>query len=202
MSTSAALVRSADVLIRKDDHWYAFDTLVGNVCAALDDAVEQTTPDKPLSSRIIAIVGSNAVAGGIARELNRQHCSLILVGGEPCAALARELSCRHCRVEAIYSTNHDVLIVCNEHKDREADGRPAEPNVHPGYLRSGMIVAEVRSALHRSSLVRAAEARGCTVISPYHLWLRQMAQQIRRLTTKSVPEKTFADAVPWMRDQE
>src|SRR5438094_722940 len=59
--------------------------------------------------------------------------------------LAQALECRHVLFEAIYTTIHDVLVVCDTEKDHKA--RSGEVGVHPGYLRSGMTVLDLTAAV-------------------------------------------------------
>src|SRR5262249_50705902 len=103
--------------------------------------------------------------------------------------------------EALYSTNHDALIVF----DGEESGpttRGGDPTVHPGYLKKGMSVLDARVGMKESHLVREAKERGCAVVGPRQLWLEQVTLQARILTGKDVPKDLLAGAAPWLLEEE
>jgi shikimate 5-dehydrogenase len=85
----------------------------------------------------------------------------------------------------MYSTIHDVLVVC----DAEGAG------IHPGYLRPGMTVLDLAAGWSGSDLARAAQARGCAVVSPRAVLLHQLARQVRLITRKDVPSAVLEKAV-------
>jgi 3-dehydroquinate dehydratase/shikimate dehydrogenase len=195
LSPSAARTKSADLLLHKDNRWQAHDTQLVAMVAALEAALaSRCGADKPLQGRIVLIAGTGAVAQSLGRELKERGCALIIASHDKAAAhqLAQELECRFVQFEAMYSTNHDVLIVC------DTDKTP----IHPGYLKSGMTVLDARSEVGTSSLVREAQQRGCAVVAARQLWLEQVAMQARLLTGKEVPAQLLADAAPWLLDEE
>ena len=110
---------------------------------------------------------------------------------------AQDLGCRYVKFEALYSTNHDVLIVCGGENARGDDSA-----VHPGYLKKGMTVLDARPGLQKSHLIREAEVRGCAVVAPGQLWLEQVALQARLLTGKEMPKQQLADSAPWLLEEE
>jgi 3-dehydroquinate dehydratase/shikimate dehydrogenase len=198
-----AVTQSADLLLPHEKGWLACDTHIAAIAGALEAALKARYPDKGLTGRMVLIVGANDTAKAIGRELKRRGCALIIASHDRDAAhaIARELGCRHVQFEALYSILHEILIVCDSEKDREAaQGRKVA--VHPGYLRPGMTVLHVQPGLHKSSLIRAAEARDCGVVTPYQLWLDQVALQAERITRRAVPRHLLADAAPWLREDE
>jgi 3-dehydroquinate dehydratase/shikimate dehydrogenase len=203
LEPSARWTKSVDLLLQRDNHWLGCDTSVPALVAALESCLKARNPERPLAARMVLIVGTNDMARAIGRELKRRGCALIIASfdREAAHAIARELQCRHVQFEALYTTMHDTLIVCEGEKDREAaQGRKLA--VHPGYLRAGMTVLHVTPGMHRSALVRAAEVRDCAVVTPYQLWLDQVALQAQRLTGKEVPRQVLADAAPWLLEEE
>ena len=138
-----------------------------------------------------------------ARELKQRGSVLIIASHEREAAhqLAQELKCRYVQFEAMYSTIHDVLVVCDEEK-QAGKSRGGETGVHPGYLKPSMTVLDLTDSLHRSPLLREAELPGCAVVTPQQLWLEQVSLQAHLLTSKDVPRQILADAAPWLQDEE
>jgi 3-dehydroquinate dehydratase/shikimate dehydrogenase len=196
LSSSAARTKSADVLLYKDNRWYAHDTQLASLAAALEAAAPaRAGADKPLQGRIVLIAGTGALARGLGLELKERGCLLIIAGHDRDTAhrLAQELQCRFIQFEALYSTNHDVLIVSGDEKDSA---------IHPGYLRSGMTVMDARPEMENSQLLRQAQQRGCAVVEPRALWLEQVALQARLLSGKEIDKQLLADAAPWFQEEE
>ncbi len=137
-----------------------------------------------------------------ARELKQRGSALIFASHDRDAAhrLAQEMKCRFVQFEAIYTTIHDALVVCDEEKPR-GPSRGGETVIHPGYLKPGMTVMDLTSLLDRSPLLREAELRGCAVVTPQQLWLEQVSLQARLLTSKDVPPHILADAAPWLLEE-
>jgi 3-dehydroquinate dehydratase/shikimate dehydrogenase len=198
---SAAATRSADLILHKDNRWLAHDTHVAALTAALEAALQSRSgADKPLQGRIVVIVGTSALAQSTAHGLKQRGCALIIASHDRNAAheLAQELGCRYVAFEALYSTSHDVLIVCDEEK---VPGK-GQAGVHPGYLKPGMAVLDLTGEGQKTSLVREAEGRGCVVVTPQQFWLEQVALQARLLTGKEVPRQQLAEAAPWLFEEE
>jgi 3-dehydroquinate dehydratase/shikimate dehydrogenase len=199
-SPEAERSKSADLLVHKDNHWHAHDTHIAATVAALESAVASRTPSEtPLKGRIVLIAGTNATARNLGRELQERGCMLVIASHDRDAALsiAVALGCRYVQFEALYSTNHDVLIVCDSDKTPGQDS-----DIHPGYLKRGMTVLDARGTLEKSHLVHAAQERGCTVVGAREIWLEQIAMQARLLTGKEVAKQMLAEAAPWMMEEE
>jgi 3-dehydroquinate dehydratase/shikimate dehydrogenase len=156
-----------------------------------------------LAGRIVLIAGANDLARLVARELKQRGCVLIFASRDRDAAhrLAHELKARFVQFEALYSTNHDVLIVCDEEK-QPSKSPGGETGIHPGYLKSSMTVLELTDSLRKSPLLREAESRGCAVVSPQNLWLEQVSLQAHLLTGKDLPRPILAAAASWLTEEE
>jgi 3-dehydroquinate dehydratase/shikimate dehydrogenase len=206
LSPAAARAQSADVLLHKDNRWHAHDTQGAATAAALEAVLaSRSGTDKPLRGRIVLIVGTDALARSLGGALKELGCVLVIASHDRDAAhrLAQVLECRYVQFEALYSTNHDVLIVCDQEKAQgNARGSAGNAVVHPGYLKPGMTVLDARSGLQRSPLLREAEQRGCGVVAPQQLWLEQVALQARVLTGQEVPRQLLSDAAPWLLEEE
>jgi 3-dehydroquinate dehydratase / shikimate dehydrogenase len=194
---SAARSGVADLLLHRDNKWHASDTHLPATANALEAALRiRSTVEHPLAGRIVLLAGVNDVARRMARELKQRGSVLIIAGHDRDAAhqLAQEMKCRFVQFEALYTTIHDALIVC----DATA--------IHPGYLKPSMTVMDLTAPLGRggviSSLLSEAKARGCVVVEPQQLWLEQVSLQAHLLTSKDVPRQLLADAAPWLTEEE
>jgi 3-dehydroquinate dehydratase/shikimate dehydrogenase len=190
---SAARTGAADLILHRDEKWHAADTQIPATVNALETVMKaRGSSEHPLAGRIVLIAGTGELAQMMAREL-KQHGSVLVIAGrdrEAAHHLAQEMKCRFVQFEALYTTIHDVLIVCDE------------GDIHPGYLKPSMTVLDLTAPLNKSSLLREAEARGCAVVVPRELWLEQVALQAHLLTSKNVPRQILADAAPWLQEEE
>ena len=195
---------AADLILHRDNKWHAADTQVPATMNALEAVMgARSGSEHPLAGRIVLIAGVNDLARMTARELKQRGSVLIIASHDREAAhhLAQELKCRFVQFEAMYSTLHDALIVCDEEK-QSGKSRGGEAGIHPGYLKPNMTVMDLTAALHKSPLLEEAELRGCAIVLPQQLWLEQVALQTRLLTSKDVPRQILADAAPWLREDE
>jgi shikimate 5-dehydrogenase len=203
-SPAAAATQTADVILHKDNRWLAHDTHVAAAVATLEAGLQgRFGADKPLQGRIVLIVGTGALAQGTARGLKGRGCALVIASHDKGAAhaLAQELGCRYVAFEALYTTTHDVLVVCAEER-APGKGPGAEAGVHPGYLRPGMTVLDLTGEGQKTSLVREAAVRGCAVVTPQQFWLEQTALQARLLTGLQLPRQVLAEAAPWLFEEQ
>jgi 3-dehydroquinate dehydratase/shikimate dehydrogenase len=195
LKPAALEAQAVDLLLHKGEQWHGYHTVVATVVAALEAALRAKHPaDQPLQGRIVLIVGVTATARALANAIKRQGGMLLVASHDRAAAqqLAHALQCRYIPFEALYSTIHDVLIVC----DAE------EAGIHPGYLRPGMTVLDLTAVRSRSGLARAAQERGCTVVSPRVLFLHQLAKQAERIIRKDVPPEVLEKAVAEVLSEE
>jgi 3-dehydroquinate dehydratase/shikimate dehydrogenase len=201
LEPAAAEEQSVDLLLHRHDKWHGYQTGRRAILAALESAVRARFPSgKGLQGRVAMIVGTGAAARWMARGVQQQGGAVIIAGHDRDAAhrLAHDLGCRHVLFEAIYTTLHDLLIVCDE----EAGQAQGRVRLHPGYLKPGMVVLDLMADLETTPLLREAQTRGCAVVTPRQVWFEQTARQARLLTGKDVPPEVLMNAVPWLADEE
>ncbi len=138
------------------------------------------------------IVGVNALSRSMAYGIKRRGGMPIIASRDGGAAqlTAQQFQCRHVQFEAIYSTMHDILVVCSEEKEKLRDKvRSGEIGVHGSYLKPGMGVMDLTAMPRTTRLLDDAEVRGCVTVSPKQVLLGQLELQIRLLTGKDVPRE-------------
>jgi shikimate 5-dehydrogenase len=198
---AASTAHAADVLLHKGGQWLAYHTLVRAALLALQDALRERHPGAtPLQGRIVALVGVNALSRTLAGGIQQHGGSPFVVSHDKAAAheLAQQLGCRYVQFEALYTTLHEVLVVCDHEKHRMAGA-----GVHPGYLKPGMTVMDLTATLTATALLSEAQARHCTVIEPRRLLLDQLALQGQLLTGKEVSRELIERAMPgFLQDEE
>jgi 3-dehydroquinate dehydratase/shikimate dehydrogenase len=200
---AAVEAESADLLLFKNDQWQAYNTVWRAAVAALESTMRaRSNTDKPLQGRMVMIVGANSAAKAMAQALKRKGAVLILASHDRKAVheLAQALECRHVQFEALYSTVHDVLVVCDEEKMHK--GQAGQARIHPGYLKPGMTVIDLTATTEASTLLQEAETRGCNVVSQRRLLLDQLAMQARQITGREVFLEALDKALPELEERD
>jgi 3-dehydroquinate dehydratase / shikimate dehydrogenase len=194
---TAEQMRSADLLLHKFDHWKAYNFTCPAVLQALTRALRTKGPaEEPVKDRMVMIVGLTPVARALAQDIQRRggHVTICSHQRKAGQQLAHDVNCRFIQFEALYTTSHDVLILCDEEKE-EGLGR-GSAGVHAGYLKFGMTVLDLTAALRRTPFLQGAADRGCIVVEPDELLLDQLEQQARKIAGKDTPRDVLAEAIP------
>src|ERR1019366_849399 len=168
--------------------WHGVHTACQAWTNALKNAMRNRYPgNNPLKDRFFLIVGLNAAARVIAKEVARHGGNAILASNDKKAgqALAQSIGCRSIAFDALYTTIHDVLIVCD-----------TENAVHVGYLKPGMFIMDLTAGARLSPLLRGARERGCDIVAPLELLLDLLELQARTLTGKPVSRDVLRAAIP------
>jgi 3-dehydroquinate dehydratase/shikimate dehydrogenase len=192
----AAEAQAADLLQPQAAGWRAYYTAGAAAVAALEAALAaRAAGGRPLQDRIVMVVGTGGLARAVARGVQARGANPVLAGHERerTRYVAEQLGCRYVLREAMYSTLHDVLVVCPEEPGRGA--RPGTDGVHPGYLRPGMTVLDLTAVLAASPLLREADARGCTTVPPHQLFVQGLREQFQLLTGEEVPPEVLLEAL-------
>jgi 3-dehydroquinate dehydratase/shikimate dehydrogenase len=199
----AAEAKAADMLVPHEGGWRAYHTAGTAAVDAIEAALaSRSSAEMPLHGRMVMVVGTGGLARGVVRGIQARGASAILAGRdrERTRRLAEQLGCRFVLHEALYTTLHDVLVVCPE--ESGAAARPGGEGVRPGYLRAGMTVLDLTAGVTPSPLLRAAEDQGCTAVAPRQLLAGVLGTQFRRLTGEDVPREVLADALAPFEDRE
>jgi 3-dehydroquinate dehydratase/shikimate dehydrogenase len=189
--------RAADLLLHKESHWAGYQTISRAAIAALEKVVpNQKHPDRPLTGRMVMIAGSNATARAMAYAIQHRGGVPILASHHRKAvqAMAEQLSCRFVPFEGLYSTMHDVLVVCGEDSEGELlAAKTGQTGVHPGYLKQSMTVMDLTALPHDSSLLLDARSRGCTVVPAKEIVLGHVEIIVRSLGGQSVSRQVLEE---------
>lgn len=187
--------QSADVLIYKNDAWHGVQTAGQAWMNALKTVLKKRFPgDNPVKDRFILLAGLTSATHPIAREVQRLGGNAILASSDKKAgqATAQAVGCRYIGFEALYSTMHDALVVCDDEKDEKT----GKGGVHPGYLKPGMTVMDLTATTLRTELLRGALDRHCDIVEPVELLLDMLEAQARTLTGKPVSRDVLRGAIP------
>jgi 3-dehydroquinate dehydratase/shikimate dehydrogenase len=192
----AKQAHAVDLLVHKNDTWHGAHVSGAATISALADKLRQAHGgDAPFKNRIVLIAGITPTACALAGEMQRAGAGVILASHKRKAGqqAAQEIGCRFAAFDAIYTTMHDVLVVCDE--EREEAARPGT-GIHATYLRPGMVVMDLTAGAARTDLLREAETRDCQVVQPLELLVNVLEQQARVLAGKPVAREVIAQAIP------
>jgi 3-dehydroquinate dehydratase/shikimate dehydrogenase len=190
--------RLVDLFLRQDGQWHGYNTIGAAATRALANSLRERSanPDQPFHGRMVMIVGVNALANEIAARLHEQKAIMMIASHEKEAALdmAKKYDCRYVPFDSLYSTSHDVLIVCAEERlpfKKESADQPG--GIHPGYLRPSITVMDLTTVAQLPAFAKAAVVHGCPVILPESVRLEQMALQVETLGGQEAPREVMTE---------
>ncbi len=187
--------QSADVVIRKNEAWHG----VHLACKAWMKALTSLLATRyeggePIKGRLIMIAGLNPMALVIARDVQRAGGSAILACRDKKAGqvAAQKIGCRYLALDALYSTMHDVLIVC----ENAVDQRTGKTELYPSYLKPGMFVMDLTAGVRLTTFLREAQSRTGAIVQPLELTLDVLELQAKTLIGKDIPRDLLRAAIP------
>jgi len=189
---------AADLLVHQGEKWQGWYLRHRAAVDALEAVLRSRGGgDKPLEGRTVMVVGATGLARVLGQRIVKRGGILILASRDRTAVqqLAQELQCRHVQYEAVYSTLHDVLVVCSDEQRAATAGRSREAGLHAGYLKPGMTVMDLTEGPRPSALLREAQQRGCGVVLPQQVLLEQTARQVRLIAGKETPREPLQETL-------
>lgn len=199
--------RSTDLLLRKDAQWQGYNTLGRAAAGALANTLRERSvnPDKPFRGRMVMIVGANALANVMAALLVQQNAILMIASHDKDGALAmaKKYDCRYVPFDSLYSTSHDVLILCAEERlpfKKESADQPG--GIHPGYLRPSITVMDLTTLSQLTPFAKAALEHDCPVVTPERVRLEQMALQVETLGGQDAPREVMEEVWKTVLEEE
>jgi 3-dehydroquinate dehydratase/shikimate dehydrogenase len=198
LEPAAQQSQAVDLLVNEDKSWNGYNLLWRAAGAALDATLRQKYPtDKPLDNRMVAIVGADASARSLALGIKSRGGIPIIVSRDRDNAreAAKEIGCRYIPFEQLYTTSHNVLIVCVKDEFDPMQGRKIKTQIHPGYLKPSITVMDLTSMPDASDLQIEAVKRGCDVVTPRRVLLEQILLSIRLITDQDVPRESIEASI-------
>ena len=193
---TAKYAQATDLILQKGDNWHGYFTLAQAAVAALEKSLQaKSKSDEPMRGKMILIAGANGVAKTMAADLQHKGANITLASQQKEAAqdLAKMLDCRFVMQEAMYSTLHDVLIVC---EDTAPDEKTKKGGLHSSIFKPGQTVLDLTAEFRKTPLLREAQDRGSEIVDPRQVLLCQLELQGKMLTGKQVPSQVLVSAIP------
>lgn len=203
LEPAAQQAKATDLLLHEDRKvWHGYNLLWRAAGSALEATLrERHGADKPLHDRTVMLVGADASAQAIALAVKMRGGIPIVASRDRKAAhqLAQDIGCRFVPFEAMYTTRHDVVIVCNLEED--AAGK-ADEAIHAGYLKPSITAMDLTSMPRRSVFLRDALRRGCDIIEPRRIMLEQIVLLLRMMTEQDVDRDRLAEVLAGLLPEE
>jgi 3-dehydroquinate dehydratase/shikimate dehydrogenase len=184
----------ADLLLHKQDAWHGSDTYFRALVSALEETLRPRHPNNPLQGRIVLLFGITEMGTLLAQELTQRGCGLIVASYDKSAAqeFAQKIGCRAIQPEAVYSTLHEVVVLCDDEKAIAQKRAGLQVN---GF-KPGQTVLDLTAGPEGSDFLRQAAQRSCLTVSPRGIWLQQTLLQAQLLTGKEIDPQVIEKAVP------
>jgi len=165
-------VGAANTLYREEGSWKAANTDVAAAVGSLRRAAGD------LRGKKAAVLGAGGAARGVCIGLRDAGAEVLVVNRTVSKAerLARETGAEWCGYGDFTGAGCDILV------NTTPVGmwpRTGEMPVDEGVLREGMVVFDLIYNPPRTRLLRAAEERGCTVVSGVDMFIAQAEEQFR-----------------------
>lgn len=178
--TARAPVQAADWIQPGKEGWEG-SNLVGDAAVeCLREAFKaKGEVDDPFKSKSVVVAGVGPMTRMVLPKLKEAGLALIVASKDKALGqrTVQTFSGRFIAWEAVYQTFHDVLVL-----DREASMADEEMPLHPGYLRQGMIVLDLRCGAKPNQFLHEAKLRGCVVVTPRDWHLARVAAMTKRMT--------------------
>jgi 3-dehydroquinate dehydratase/shikimate dehydrogenase len=191
LKPSAKVAEAVDFIAHENGKWQGHHLFCRAVVAALEETVRAKNPkEKPLSGRMVMLVGVNGLSQALAARVQQSGGIPILAGADVQEGqrVAGAVGCRFIHRQALYATLHDVLILCEE------------AEVHPGYLKSGMTVVDLTTLPRPSGLLTEAQRRGCLVVAPAQVLVELVARLARAIAGQEVARELLVETLKPLLD--
>jgi 3-dehydroquinate dehydratase/shikimate dehydrogenase len=228
LDPAARQTEAVDLLLNHEHKWHGYNLICRGAVAALEATLRGSSSpvapvpgsDKRLEGRTIMLVGVNATARSLAYGIKKRGGALIIASRNRQAAhaLAQQLDCRYVQFEALYSTMHEVLVVCDEEGAAHGVSGSTQPpsalrgssttlhsppsNIHSGYLRPGMTVMDLTSLPRKSVLLQEAQARDCRVVEPRQILLELALLQTHLIAGQHVTREPLEKVLDELIEEE
>jgi 3-dehydroquinate dehydratase/shikimate dehydrogenase len=221
LDPAARQTEAVDLLLHHDQKWQGYNLTCRGAVAALEATLRagsvsdrSASTDKPLEGRAIMLVGVNAVARSLAYGINKRGGALIIASHnrKVAQALAQQLDCRFVPFEALYTTMHDILVICGDEEGAaHAVSGSAHPHtavrssphaIHSGYLRPGMTIMDMTALPRKSAFLQEAKARDCRVVEPREILLELALLQTQLIAGQQAPREPLQNALTELFEDE
>jgi 3-dehydroquinate dehydratase/shikimate dehydrogenase len=199
MEAGARRAGAADLIVHQKGSWSGFHLLDRAAVDALEHVLREHQPsDQPMNGRTVMLIGVSGLARAMAYRVQKHGGNVIVASRDKAAAhaMAQEQNCRHVQLDAVYTTLHDVLIVCaEEQRHATLKAKSSEVGLHAGYLKPSIAVMDLTASLRGSGMLRGAAERGCPVVAPRSVLTEHIARWVKLITGKDANSTRIRQAI-------
>jgi 3-dehydroquinate dehydratase/shikimate dehydrogenase len=184
-----------DLLVGQEQKWTGYSLLGRAAVHVLEAALQAGPKSQTLAGRTVVFVGTTPLARALAFLIQKRGGIPIIAARDRHAGteLAKAVEGRYIPFEGLYSTMHDVCLICSEEKLPAKGRSKSSEGVHAGFLKPEMVVMDLTQMPRKSPLLREAQLRGCRVISPRRLLLEHLSLMLRMITGKEAPREAIKE---------
>ncbi len=194
-------VLAADGLQPTEDGWSAHNALGTAAVNAIEAVMKDHRGDGSFRGRTVALAGCGPLTRMLAVPLKARGAAILWASRNRDAvkAMSHTFGGRQSLWEALYATNHDVLVVGRD-GDEPTDDKDEMP-LHPGYLKPGMVVIDLTAGIRPSQFLREAASRGCAIVSPGRLLVEQVCEHVKKLGGRIPAEALLPKLAAWLPEE-
>jgi 3-dehydroquinate dehydratase / shikimate dehydrogenase len=197
--TAKTPVMAADAIFPLEAGGWSATNLAGKaLVAAIDATIRDRGAEGTVRGKTVMLAGVGPQTKMVAAALKDAGAVLIWASKskESVAAACQAFGGRQILWDAMYVTSHDILVI-------GADGAKVE-SVHPGYLKPGMIVADLTANMGSgySDFQREALSRMSGAVKPSRLMIEEVRAFAAKLGADISAETLVAKLEEWQPDVE
>lgn len=208
MDEAARISQYADLIVKQQDGWHAFNTIWRSALRAVEAKLGATTAeDRPLDKRNVLLIGSGGAARGVAYGVQRRKGLMSVTASDNNEAqqMARMFNARYVPIANMYDTLCDVVIIAEAQTADGIDGVAGSRGgtaVNPSFLRPHMTVTDLSDLPNETQLISEARMRGCKIVDPIDIYAEHIASTFKSISGKEVSSAEMAASLrPAIEDE-
>jgi 3-dehydroquinate dehydratase/shikimate dehydrogenase len=182
-----------DLLLRKDDGWYGFNTLWRAALKTLEAKIGGgDSGSKPLERRNVLVLGNGGIARSLAYAVGQRKGLVSVCGPDDKLSqqAAQELGCRFVPYQNLFDTLTDAIVI----GDPKLVAGQKQGQINPSLFKVGQYVVDASDPPEENTLYVEAKDRGCKLVPPVDIFKEQLRTQFKSLAGKDLPEEAFQAA--------
>jgi 3-dehydroquinate dehydratase/shikimate dehydrogenase len=194
LEESARIGQYADLLLRKDGKWQAWNSVWRSAVKMLERTISGEGADKrPLDKQNVLVVGSGSLAQSLVYGISKRKGLVSVTSPDDAEAqrVATQFGVRFVAFQNLYNTLSDVVVFA----DRDIRLGTHKTELNPSYLVSRMTVLDVTELPFDSPHMKEARGRGCRVVEPREIYMDQLTAFLKSITGRDIPASEFESIV-------
>lgn len=186
---SARKAQSADLLVKQQDGWHAYNLLWKSVLRVVESQFgAKTAEDRPLDRRNVLVIGTGAIARSLAFGVPKRKglLSVAAANDDEARQVAQLSGARFIPLANLYDTLCDLVLITEAHS-ADAQQRAGGVKLNPAFLRPPMSVTDLSDLPGETPLLAEARERGCRIIEPSAIFGDYLGTIFKTISGKGLP---------------